>query len=189
MTDRRLRVAGWGSAADGTTVTWSVAEGRRGRRYREVLSRDGAVVHALLLETTPDRRFAHLELAREGVLVTAHPEPDGTIHGNTIAADGSGVRHLIGLATGPEGLVMVDGSVMAAAAIAWQLRDIVEAGGRATFEGVSIDSRGHVEIDEALSVERLSPTRWRIAHAPAVDVGEDGRPILADGATLPLELD
>ena len=174
---------------DGTTVTWSIAEGGRGRRYREVLSQDGAVVHVLLFETTPDRRFAHLELAAGRVMASLHPEPDGTIHGNAIEPDGSGVQHVIGLATGPEGLVIVEGSMIATAAIAWHLHDVVEEGARMTSRAVCVDGNGRVEIDEAMSVERVSETRWLIDHGPALEVGEDGQPILPDGVTVPLELD
>ena len=40
----------------------------------------------LLLETDPDGRFSHLELARADGLWTFHPEADGTLHGNHVAA-------------------------------------------------------------------------------------------------------
>ena len=79
------RAAGWGRGPDGTVVTWTVAEGRKGRRWREVVARGTDVVHALLLETDPNGRFSHLELARADGLWTFHPEPDGTIHGNHVA--------------------------------------------------------------------------------------------------------
>ncbi len=35
------RMAGWGRAADGSTVTWTVAEGSKGRRWREVVALGG----------------------------------------------------------------------------------------------------------------------------------------------------
>ena len=89
------RKAGWGTASDGSLVTWTVSEGRRGRRWREVIARDGAVVHALLLETDPDGRFSHMELARADGLWTFHPEADGTLHGNHVGS-GSGVGHIAG---------------------------------------------------------------------------------------------
>ena len=72
-------MAGCGRAADGSTVTWTVAEGSKGRRWREVVALGGATVQALLLETDRDRRFSHLELARADGLWTFHPEPDGTL--------------------------------------------------------------------------------------------------------------
>ncbi|HEX5450769.1 MAG TPA: hypothetical protein VFW86_00130, partial [Candidatus Limnocylindrales bacterium] len=58
---RPLRRAGRGRLADGSVVTWTLAEGTKGRRWREVVVRDGAMSHALLLEASLDRRFAHLE--------------------------------------------------------------------------------------------------------------------------------
>ena len=68
------RAAGWGTGPeDGTVVTWTVAEGRKGRRWREVVARGPDVLHALLLETDPNGRFSHLELARADGL----PRRDG----------------------------------------------------------------------------------------------------------------
>ena len=61
-----------------------MSEGRKGRRWREVVARGPDVVHALLLETDPDGRFSHLELARADGLWTFHPEGDGTLHGNHV---------------------------------------------------------------------------------------------------------
>ena len=48
--DRSARVAGWGTADDGSIVIWTVSEGRKGRRWREVVPRGGSV-QSLLLET------------------------------------------------------------------------------------------------------------------------------------------
>ena len=90
-----LRRAGRGRVADGTDVTWSVAEGRRGRRWREVRTREEGIVARLLLETDPDGRFAHLELSTAAGLLTLHPEGDGTLHGNAVTADG--VEHVVGV--------------------------------------------------------------------------------------------
>ena len=70
-----LRRAGAGGLVDGSHVVWSVAEGRRGRRWREVRTApDGGVVSSLLLETDPDGRFSHTELATPAGLLTLHPE-------------------------------------------------------------------------------------------------------------------
>ena len=90
------RMAGWGRAADGSTVTWTVAEGSKGRRWREVVALGEATVQALLLETDRDRRFSHLELARADGLWTFHPEPDGTLHGNHVRPDDRAVEHVRG---------------------------------------------------------------------------------------------
>ncbi|MBI3749708.1 MAG: hypothetical protein HY262_12815, partial [Chloroflexi bacterium] len=45
-----LRRAGAGTLADGSELVWSVADGRRGRRWRAFASVEGVVTHALLLE-------------------------------------------------------------------------------------------------------------------------------------------
>src|SRR5438309_4491829 len=113
------RVAGWGQRADGATVTWTVAEGSRGRRWREVVATGDAVQHSLLLETSPDGRFSHLELARAGGLWTFHPEGDGSLHGNAVERDAPEVRHVVGSAFAADDLMLVEGSPSSAAAIAW----------------------------------------------------------------------
>lgn len=111
-----LRRAGRGRDETGANVTWSVAEGRRGRRWREVRESDGAILSSLLLETDPDGRFSHLELSTPAGLLTLHPEGDGTIHGNSVTA--SGVRHVLGLPWADDGVVVIDGSAVARAAAA-----------------------------------------------------------------------
>jgi hypothetical protein len=105
-----LRVAGTGRTSDGATVTWSVAEGRRGRRWREAIAHDGAVVHSLLFELDPDGRFAHLELTTPAGLLTLHPEGDGTLHGNAVTAEG--VTHIRGLPWDPDDVVLIERSVV-----------------------------------------------------------------------------
>ncbi len=63
-----LRRAGTARLADGATLTWSLADGSRGRRWRAVATRDGSITHSLLLEVDLDGRPARLELTT----------PDGT---------------------------------------------------------------------------------------------------------------
>src|SRR6185503_4934294 len=123
------RAAGWGRGPeDGTILTWTVAEGRKGRRWREVVGRGSDVVHSLLLETDPNGRFSHLELARADGLWTFHPEADGTLHGNHVGGPEPGVRHVAGWAFGPRDVLLVEGSAVSAAAIAWAHRDVLAAG-------------------------------------------------------------
>jgi hypothetical protein len=113
-----VRLAGRGRGSDGAMVTWTVAEGRRGRRWRETVVRDDVLVHSLLYETDGERRFSHLELATPTGLVTLHPEGDGTLHGNVVRP-GSGMEHIVGL-TFPTGmLLLVGGSTVASVAAAW----------------------------------------------------------------------
>jgi hypothetical protein len=84
-----LRRGGSGRQADGSDVTWSLAEGERGRRWRWTVSDEGRLRHVALVEIDPAGRFARLELASSAGMLTLHPEPDGrSIHGNVVATDG-----------------------------------------------------------------------------------------------------
>jgi hypothetical protein len=167
-----VRLAGHGRRADGALVTWTLAEGVRGRRWREALSLDGRLLHALLFETGPDRRFSHLELATSDGLATLHPEGDGTLHGNVVRSAG-GVAHIVGLPFAGDAAVTVAGSVVAAAALAW-----AETGdGRAVRESVVLDPTTlDVTVRPAAPEDRL-------------DIDEHGAPRLADGRRWALETD
>jgi hypothetical protein len=159
-----VRRAGRGRLPDGSTVVWSVAEGSRGRRWREVRrSADGGVITSLLLETDVTGRFAHTELSTAAGLLTLHPEADGTLHGNVVT-DG-GLRHVRGLPWTPRSVVLVEGSVLASAAAARTVAGNVADGVRITLE-----------LD-------VTPTRETLS----LDVDGDGLPVLADAATWPLE--
>lgn len=179
------RVAGWGNGPDGTVVTWTVAEGRKGRRWREVVARGADVVHALLLETDPNGRFSHLELAVADGLWTFHPEPDGTLHGNHVAAT-AGVRHIAGRPFAPDDALIVEGSPVSLAAIAWG-----HAAGALVrpVAGIVIGADGMlVELPE-VPVERLTATRWQVGEGSPIEIDEAGLPVLDDGETWPLEVD
>jgi hypothetical protein len=180
------RVAGSGELADGSMVTWTVAEGRRGRRWREVVARDGATVHALLFETDAAGRFSHLELARADGLWTFHPEPDGTLHGNQVAADGE-VRHVRGWPFARGDALVIEGSPIAAAALAWSHVTDVMPGATIELHGVVVGSDGRLERLESLQLERLDGSRWRVGEGTPVEVDEDGLPVLAKGRRRPLE--
>ena len=109
-----LRRAGHGTADDGALVTWSVAEGRRGRRWREVVRTGEGIRSSLLLELDPQGRFSHLELSTAAGLLTLHPEGDGTLHGNTVT--GRGVEHIEGLPWDQDTVILVEGSAVCRAA-------------------------------------------------------------------------
>ena len=161
-----LRVAGSGRLPGGDTLTWSVAEGRRGRRWREVRAAAGAIVHSLLLELAPDGRFAHLELSTRAGLLTLHPEGDGTLHGNVVTEEG--IDHVAGLPWDKDGVVLLDGSVVCAAAA---------VGGRG-LDGGAVPC---LQIRLDLELEAGSAT---------IDVGavdERGLPVLLDGRSWPLD--
>ena len=185
MTDP-TRVAGSGELADGSIVTWTVAEGRRGRRWREVIARDGSTVHALLFETDAARRFSHLELARTDGLWTFHPEPDGSLHGNQVSADGP-IRHVQGWPFAMGDALLIEGSPIAAAALAWGHAREVAIGGSIKLSGVVVRSDGELERIERTDLARLDETRWRVGEGMFVEVDELGLPILAGGRRQPLE--
>lgn len=162
-----LRVAGTGRARDGATVTWSVAEGRRGRRWREAVTRNGAVAHSLLFELDPEGRFAHLELTTPAGLLTLHPEGDGTLHGNAVT--GAGITHVRGLPWDTDDVILIDGSVVCEV-IAGQWQRARE-----------LDTLGAIRVAADLSL-----TRDRTTVDPASgDPG--GLPALADSQEWPLE--
>jgi hypothetical protein len=183
------RVAGWGELADGSIVTWTVAEGRQGRRWREVVARDGATVHALLFETDPDGRFSHLELARADGLWTFHPEVDGTLHGNHVAPGGTGdpVRHVKGWPFAAGDALLVEGSPIADAALLWPRSASIAVGAAAEVAGVAIRADGRLERVAAVRIERATATTWRVGHGPLFEVDEVGLPVLAGGGRRPLE--
>jgi hypothetical protein len=159
-----LRRAGRGRLPDGSTAIWSVSEGSRGRRWREMRrTANGGLIASLLLETHPEGRFAHIELSTAAGLLTLHPEADGTLHGNVIRE--AGIRHIEGLPWTPTSIVLVDGSVLASAAALRTLLGRVADGVRISLE---LDI---VAIQEAISGE----------------VDDDGLPMLADAAAWPLE--
>jgi hypothetical protein len=167
-----LRRAGTGTLADGTTVVWSVAEGRRGRRWREVRTGPEGVISSLLLETDPQRRFAHIELATAAGLLTLHPEADGTLHGNIVAADG--IRHVVGRAWAATAVLDVEGSAIAASAAAW-------SGGRAA------DGFAEEHVDRSVTVTlRLDLADGRPG-TDSVAIDDDGLPLLAGGTSWSLE--
>lgn len=184
-----VRSAGHGTFA-GATVTWTMAEGRRGRRWREVVTRDERMAHSLLLETDPDGQFSHLELAVPRALLTLHPEGDGTMHGNRVEAGGTGVGHLVGLPFGPDGLVLLEGSPVAAAALILALGDAVASEGSVRRPAVIVDGAARVHPDRSILVERRSTTAWHIGAGEGLDLEIDDRglPILDRAAIWPLEV-
>ena len=182
------RVAGWGRLADGSVATWTVAEGRRGRRWREVVARDTATLHALLLETDPDGRFSHLELARSDGLWTFHPEPDGTLHGNHVRAGEPGVRHVVGWPFAYDDALIVEASPLSLAAIAWHRRAAMRESAVEHAAGVIIGADGALERRSEIRIERLSPTRWQVGEGRPFEVDSAGLPVLEGGASQPLEI-
>jgi hypothetical protein len=181
------RVAGWGLITDGSVVTWTVAEGRKGRRWREVVARDAATAHALLLETDAAGRFSHLELARADGLWTFHPEPDGTLHGNHVRPRGAGIRHVVGWPFAPDDAIVVEGSPISLAAIAWPRAASVAEGGFVDVAGVVIGAGGELDTVPSIRIEHLTGSRWQVGEWPPLEVDVAGLPVFDGGATGPLE--
>jgi hypothetical protein len=165
-----VRLAGRGRRTDGALVTWTVAEGRRGRRWRETVVAGGRLVHSLLYETGADGRFSHLELSSPAGLATLHPEGDGTLHGNVVRPD-RGLEHVIGQRFAPEAVLLVTGSPIAEAAAAWA------AARPGALEAVTLDPA------------TMAVTAGRVQRANLGPVDERGVPFLDDAATWPLEVD
>lgn len=161
------RRAGTYVAADGSRVVWTVADGRRGRRWREVRSRDGVTDRALLLETDPEGRVTRLELSSAAGLLTLHPERgDAALHGNV--ARPAGVDHHA-FDWSPAHALLVDGSLATLAALARR-----GPAGRIAILRVGDDL---VPSADTLDVDRL-----------AVALDADGI-ATGDGPSWPLEAD
>lgn len=114
MTGQPVRKAGRRTESDASITTWTVAEGRRGRRWRWVsMAPDGAVQVAHTVETDPAGRFVRLESAAAGGrLLSLHREADGSFHGNHVGRDGVAA---IAVTKDPPQVVLVGASDLAAA--------------------------------------------------------------------------
>ena len=179
-----VRRAGSGRTSSGDRVWWSVAEGRRGRRWREAIVGDDGLRHSLLLETAADGAFSHLELSNPAGLLTLHPEGDGTLHGNAIEA--GGIRHVVGLPWDVGGVVDVEGSAIAGGACARSLAAEVSPGGSARRILLRISAGLLITTGPAL-VERIDAETWRIAGGQPFRTDATGLPLLAEGEGWPLE--
>ena len=88
-----VRRGGRGTLPDGELLTWSLAAGGRGRRWRATRTVDGRLDATLLLEVDAADRLARLELSSADGLLTLHPSADEReIHGNVVTP--GGIRHL-----------------------------------------------------------------------------------------------
>ena len=179
-----VRRAGTGLSPDGSRATWVVSEGRRGRRWREALARAGLIVHSLLLETDPDGRFTHLELASGGGLLTLHPEGDGTLHGNLV--DGGGVRHVMGWPWEDDGIVDLEGSQLTGAAAVLLLGHGLAPGSSVACTRLRILASGGLAPGGG-DLARVDLATWRLADGPSFRVDGDCLPLLDDASTWPLE--
>ena len=115
-----LRRAGTGTLADGTVVTWSVAEGARGRRWRWTLAANDVLRHVGLIELDAEGRFERLELETLTGMLTLHPDGDGRwAHGNVVR-DG-GVEP-VAIAWSSADALGIEGDAFGSAVAGWQGR-------------------------------------------------------------------
>ena len=174
----------------GRPVSWSVAEGGRGRRWRWTISdRLGGLVASHTLEAGPDGRFSKLESASRTGLLTLHREPDGSVHGNRLTE--IGVDHLTIEAPVPDLAIVGGGGFGIAPFMAGFLRDR------------GSEPKGRVEVDvievfDDLGVRVISCTvhggggEWQVRTNLATRrmvLGADGLPAdeVGDGVSWPLE--
>ena len=181
-----VRRAGQAVLLDGSRIVWTVSEGRRGRRWREVRTDAvGVVVSSLLLETAPTGTFLHAELSTTAGLLTLHPEREGTLHGNVVTAEG--VRHITGLPWTADAALLLDGSALALGAAVHLVGERAVAG-ESTSVAVAHVSLGLDVGIETVVLERLAADGWRVGDRE-IRVDPDGIPVFADARTWPLELE
>ncbi len=173
---------------DGCELIWSIADGRRGRRTREVCARLGRPSAARLVESDPDGGLRRLEVSGPRGLLTLHPSEDGrTLHGNVVTS--SGIRHL-GLPWGSAHRVVVAGSIASVALACRHLETVLPPGGTTIFRGVGID--GDLQVSEgSVRIERVGLTGWQASVAEmgfTVIAEVDPRGVPVGGALWPLEL-
>ena len=152
-----LRRAGRGLLPDGRTLVWSVAEGRRGQRWRSsTLGPEGRLDLALLIEVDGDGWFNRLELTTSRGMLTLHPEPDRSrVDGNVVS---EGRVTPISLPWSSEHVLWVRDSP-----IAEILTGRVEAADDRMCRGLSINST--LEVAQAIRTRE----EWR--RPPADDRG------------------
>lgn len=185
-----VRRAGTGRLPGGRRLTWTVADGHRGRRWRGITTSGDRLLRATLVEVNTDGTVSKLEVASPDGLLTLHPEPDSSmLHGNVIRADG--IEH-VALPWSPDHILVVGDSLVTAAVAARRLAGRVGVG-----EGVTIAA---VEVGERLAIRRATwrvartgDHRWRLLAADGgpslvLELDTDGVPTgLADAADWPME--
>lgn len=184
-----VRRGGHATTIGGDLLLWSEAEGARGTRWRESLMRDGVMVRSLLLEVSPAGRPTRLEVTAPGGLLTLHPEPDeSALHGNVVAADG--IRHLAFHWSGEHEL-LIFGSPASATITLRRLAGALVVGASRVLDMVRIDDDLEPR-DARWNVERVAHHAWHLrdidgSEERRLSVDDDGRPLLADAVTWPLE--
>jgi len=151
--DRFLRRAGAGTLPDGWLVTWSVAEGTRGRRWRWTVVSPAGLRHAALVEFDPDGRFGRLELEAAPGMLTLHPDADRrSAHGNVVRPGGVDP---VEVAWSDDDGLAIEGDPFGTAVSGWRGRGWVvgpdlqlrrEDGGE--VHALEVDERGIPRLDD-----------------------------------------
>jgi hypothetical protein len=196
----RVRQAGHGVDRLGRAVTWTIADGERGRRWREVTAGAAgeatespagepaaSLAHAVTIETGHAGQWVRLEVAAPAGLLSLHPDRDGSINGNVVSE--TGVRHIaLGVVEPP--LVDVRDSLVAETALCRALERLVAAGEGITVSVVRVSPSLDVAVGE-LQVMRQDGRTWELtddAGIRTISMGDRGAPVTADaGAKWPLE--
>jgi hypothetical protein len=183
-------VTGHGALPGGGRLTWTAADGSKGRRWRAAATgSDGRLVHGLLVETAPDGTLARAEITTATGLLTLHPDHDGTaMHGNCARTDG--VDHLA-LPWSPAHALLFGASPLTAAVAACILGGRVGMGEGTSVPVIEVLPDLHVR-QATWRVARTAERRWRLLAADggasiALELDETGLPLLDDGGTWPME--
>lgn len=186
-----MRRAGSVRLPGGAEVHWTVADGRRGRRWRAALTRGGVLVASLLLEVDLDGRPSRLELATAAGLLTLHPEPSDGLHGNVVLPDG--VRHLA-MAWSADHELGIDGLPIVDAVTARRLAATTKVGEGRVVRMVTVNL--DLSVREGLTrFTRVAEVTWQIddqdgAGPRSVTIDDRGLPAWPErGGEWPLELD
>lgn len=179
MAGRPVRRGGRATLDDGALLTWSLAEGSRGRRWRASRARNGRLEGTLLLEVDGSGRPARLEVGTVDGLLTLHPHnEERELHGNVVTP--TGIRHL-SFAWSPAHELVVEGYPVVGIAALRRLRSTATEGA-----GGASDERPAVIVDAALDCR---PGTLRLAELGSeLAVDADGAPAgLTDALDWPLE--
>jgi hypothetical protein len=186
-----VRIGGRAVLPDGAEITWSVAGGLRGRRWREAVSRGGGVERSLMLEASPAGGPTRLEMTSGGGLLTLHPSSDEReLHGNVVTPDG--VRHLH-FDWSFEHELFVVGSPAAAAVALHGFADILAVGESRPVPVVWLDDALEPRAG-AWTVTRTGTEDWSLddlagGATTEVRIDPDGLPVLPGGERWALQLD
>lgn len=183
------RIGGQATLPSGEAITWTSAEGARGTRWREAVTRDGRLLRSVLLEVSATGRPARLELTTAAGLLTLHPEADqSALHGNVVGD--AGVRHLA-LEWSAAHELLVAGSPAAASVAVWRQVPHIAVGGTAALDVVWIDDALDPRPGR-WTIARIGQSDWRLQGADGsagleVHLDPGGVPVLPGAVGWPLE--